>query len=154
VPKTLNLTNLTQPPETEGNPWSALLWGSGDFALGAYTAHEAITSLSRSWAEDTGDNRRFVLTSLEETIKALSQFYWGLKVTLDYETFSEDNRALAERMSKGTVTRADLDAFAKRVDALHDLRGQCGLTDVAPALIEAAFDPSPVEWFPAPTNPT
>jgi hypothetical protein len=153
VPKTLNLTNLTQPPETEGNPWSTLLLDTAQSDLSADAAHAAILSLLPAWQEDGGANRTYVLTTLEDTIKALSQFYWGLKVTLDYEAFSADNRVLAERMSKGTVTRADLDAFTKRVDALHDLRGQCGLTDVAPALIEAAFDPSPVEWFPAPTNP-
>ena len=79
MPKTLNLDNLTQLPETEGNPWSTLLWGNGDFTLGAYTAHDAIISLSRSWAEDKGENRRFMLTSLEETIKALEQV-WDSRV--------------------------------------------------------------------------
>lgn len=139
MPKTLNLTNLTQPPETEGNPWSALLSDTAQSSVSADAAHKALTTLLPTWQDDGGTNRTYVLTTLEDTIKALSQFYWGLKVAFDYETFSANNRVLAERMVDGTITRADLDDLSRLVEALNTLKAACGLTDVAPALIEAAF---------------
>ena len=142
MPQTLNLDNLTQLPETEGNPWSTLLWGNGDFTLGAYTAHDAIISLSRSWAEDRGENRRFMLTSLEETIKALSSYYWALHLVVEHERLHDENAVLAERIVAGTVAPADFVALGKRLEAMNDLKQKVGITHEQYAdLIASAFAP-------------
>ena len=144
--KTLNLDNLTQPPETEGNPWSTLLFDTAHGGIGATAAHAAIISLSRSWAEDKGENRRFMLTSLEETIKALSSYYWALHLVVEHERLHDENAVLAERIVAGTVVPADFVALGKRLEAMNDLKQKVGIAHEQYAdLIASAFAPTAKE---------
>jgi len=146
MPKTLNLDNLTQPPETEGNPWSTLLFDTAHGGIGATAAHAAITSLLPAWQDDGGANREYLLHTLEDTIKALSQYYWGLKVAFQHEALNEATAALALRaLVAGDLTRADTDLLGAKVEALSDLKKTCGLEEVTPALIASAFAPTAKE---------
>ncbi|NDD28460.1 MAG: hypothetical protein EB084_09380 [Proteobacteria bacterium] len=147
MPKTLNLDNLTQPPETEGNPWSTLVFDTGENGLSGYAAHDAIKTLALGWQDDNGANRTFVLETLLNTIRALSQYYWGLKIVFQHEDLNAATAALAERaFIYGNVTRADTERLGATADALYDLKKQSGLSDEeVRALIESAFAPTAKE---------
>lgn len=142
MPRPLNLPSMTDYPEAENNPWSDLLWGSGDCAVASYAAHDAIKSLAESWKDDWAENHRYVLSSLEETIKALSSYYWALHLVCEHERLHEENGVLAERMVYGTATPADFVALGKRLEAMNDLKKQVGIKDEQyAALLKVAFAP-------------
>lgn len=142
MPRPLNLPSMTDHPEVENNPWSDLLWGNGDCAVAAYAAHDAITALSQSWKDDWAENHHFVLSTLEETIKALSSYYWALHLVVEHDRLHADNGALAGRIVNGTVTPADFVALGKRLEAMSDLKQKVGITDEQyAALLKVAFAP-------------
>ena len=142
MPRPLNLPNMTDHPETENNPWSALLWGSGECAVPSFAAHDAILLLSQSWADDDGRNHRYALYSLEETIKALTNYYWALHLMLEHERLHEENGVLAGRIVDGTASPADFVALGKRLEAMNDLKQKVGITNEEyAALLKLAFAP-------------
>lgn len=143
MPRPLNLPSMTDYPEAE-NPWSDLLWGSGDCAVASYAAHDAIKSLAESWKDDWAKDHRYVLSSLEETIKALSSYYWALKLVCDREALNVQTAALVRdgRIVDGTVTPEDFAAMGRRLEAMNDLKQKVGITDEQYAsLLKAAFAP-------------
>lgn len=138
----LNLPNMTQPPHTKDNPWSDLLWGSGECALASDAAHDTVRTLAQSWDEDGGNNRRFMLHSLEETIKALTNYYWALHLVIEHERLHEENGVLAGRIVDGTATPAEFVALGKRLEAMNDLKQKVGITNEEyAALLKVAFAP-------------
>lgn len=142
MPRPLNLPNMTDSPEADNNPWSDLLWGGGECAVAAYAAHDAVTSLSQSWKDDWAENHRYVLSTLEETIKVLSTYYWALHIVCDHDRLHEDTAALSSRLADGTARPADFDALSKRLEAIRDLKKQINLTDEqCIALVKTAFAP-------------
>jgi hypothetical protein len=121
---------MTDVLEAEDNPWSALLWGSGECAVSSYAAHDAIILLSQSWADDDGKNHRYALYSLEETIKVLSTYYWALKLVCDHEALNVQTADLVrDGLVFGSVSRADLAKLDAKLAEIEDLKKQVGLKD-------------------------
>ena len=140
MPRPLNLRNMTHPPDAGENPWSDLLWADGGCVAGSFAAHDAIKSLTES--DYSLNNPQHVLWTLEETIKALTNYYWALHLMIEHERLHEENGVLAGRIVDGTASPADFVALGKRLEAMNDLKQKVGITNEEyAALLKLAFAP-------------
>lgn len=142
MPRPINLTTITEHPETDGNPWSDLLFFTDDAPVSTYAAHDALVSLAAAWGTyDPGyDAHNDILSTLQNTIDTLVSFHGALSIAVRYDKLHDANRVLAERLLEGKAHAEDFADLSKRLASIETLRAKHGFTpEQVEAFIQTAF---------------
>jgi uncharacterized protein YoaH (UPF0181 family) len=135
MPKTLNFTNLV-PDELEADlgthPWGDLLY-EDSCLISSYAAQACLKELATPWNDDLGQDREFVLSTLDLTLTLLTTWRKAFAaVVLNEDKLDAATEELASLMAEGRLSVEALANVSKSLD------------DVAKARAKASFDESEV----------
>lgn len=143
--KTLNFTNLV-PDELEADlgdqPWGDLLYDDSCL-ISSYAAQACLKELATSWNDDHGQDRKYVLNTLDLTIELLAT--WGRAfeaVILTEDKLDEATEELASLMAEGRLSVEALANVSKSLDEVAKARAKASFSESGlRALAKAAFAP-------------
>lgn len=145
MPKKLNIANLVPDAlelETGDQPWGKLI-RCDDCMISSFAAHAALRELASSWSDDHGQNRQFVLSTLDITIRLLKSWratFAAVVVTED--ALDSETERLAAIMAERRVHPVELTAISNTMDVANKRREGSGFDDAAiDALVTSAFAP-------------
>ena len=143
--KTLNFTNLV-PDELEADlgdqPWGDLLYDDSCL-ISSYAAQACLKELATSWNDDHGQDRKFVLNTLDLTLSLLATWRKAFEaVVLTEDMLDEAAEELAARMAEGRLSPSELIVVAQRLDRVTKARAMTYFSESEiRALVKAAFTP-------------
>lgn len=154
MPKHLNINNLV-PEDLESEigerPWGDLIYDDGCL-VSSYAAHAALRDLASSWNDDFGQNRQYVLSTLDQAIEHLLRWRAAFAaVVLTEDMMDEATDRLATIMAERRLSPNDLSTVTQKLDAAcktraayvydNTLYGRSG-EHIVDALVTSAFAPS------------
>lgn len=145
MPKTLNFTNLV-PDELEAElgdqPWGDLLYDDSCL-ISSYAAQACLKELTASWDDDFGQDRKYVLSTLDRTLTLLTTWRKAFAaVVLNEDKLDAATEELASLMAEGRLSVEALANVSKSLDEVAKARAKAsfGESDLR-ALAKAAFAP-------------
>jgi len=141
--KQINIPNLV-PEHLEAepgeHPWGDLIYDDGCL-VSTYAAHAALADLSRCWNDDFGQDRQFVLSTLDHTITHLTRWRMAFAaVVLTEDLIDTATERLATIMAERRLNANDLTSISHVLDSASRARGQSGFSEAeVHALVTAAF---------------
>ena len=145
MPKTLNVTNLV-PDELEADlgthPWGDLLYESSCL-ISSYAAQACLKELATSWNDDFGQDREYVLTTLDLTLTLLATWRKAFAaVVLNEDKLDAATEELASLMAEGRLSVEALANVSKSLDDVAKARAKASFDESdLRALAKAAFAP-------------
>jgi hypothetical protein len=150
TPRPLNFANIILDPEGDydKNPWWEVLYANGEDVLASAAAYAALKLLETGWNDDAGQDRSFLLSSLDHTLDRLREWRSTFSAAVTATDIEEHVReGVALDLSRGTVSPETLRAAAEALLPAQALRAGWTPEKLAP-LTRAAFE------FPADTETT
>lgn len=141
--KKINIPNLV-PEHLEAepgeHPWGDLIYDDGCL-VSTYAAHAALADLSRCWNDDFGQDRLFVLSTLDRTITLLERWREAFAaVVVTEDMIDSATERLATIMAERRLTANDLTVISHTLDSASRARGKSRFTEAEMhALVTAAF---------------
>jgi hypothetical protein len=145
MPKTLNFTNLV-PDELEADlgdqPWGDLLYDEG-CRVSSYAAQACLKELAISWTDDHGQDRKYVLSTLDLTLSLLATWRRAFQaVILNEDKLDAATEELASLMAEGRLSVEALANVSKSLDEVAKARAKASFNESdLRALAKAAFAP-------------
>jgi len=145
MPKTLNFTNLV-PDELEADlgdqPWGDLLYDEGCL-ISSYAAQACLKELATSWTDDHGQDRKYVLSTLDLTLSLLATWRRAFQaVILNEDRLDAATEELASLMAEGCLSVEALANVSKSLDEVAKARAKASFNESdLRALAKAAFAP-------------
>ena len=143
--KTINFTNLV-PPELEADlgdqPWGDLLYDDSCL-ISSYAAQACLKELAISWNDDHGQDRKYVLSTLDLTISLLHTWRRAFQaVILNEDKLDAATEELASIMAEGRLSVEALANVSNSLDEVAKARAKASFTESdIRALAKAAFAP-------------
>lgn len=151
--KNLNIANLV-PEHLEAEigeqPWGDLIYDDGCL-VSTYATHDCLKTLASSWNDDFGQNRQYVLSTLDLTIAHLQRWRKAFSaVVLTEDMLDEATDRLATLMAERRLSPGELTAVSHKLGAASQARGAYAYDSpfdaeqaetVVHALVTAAFAP-------------
>jgi hypothetical protein len=145
MPKTLNFTNLV-PDELEADlgthPWGDLIY-EDSCLISSFAAQACLKELTGSWGDDFGQDRKYVLSTLDLTLALLSRWRKAFEAAvLTEDMLDEATEELAGIMADNRLSVKTLSDVSKRLDSAAKARVGSGFTESdLRALARSAFAP-------------
>lgn len=141
--KKINIPNLV-PEHLEAepgeHPWGDLIYDD-NCLVSTYAAQAALMDLARAWTEDFGQDRLFVLSTLDRTIALLERWREAFAaVVVTEDMIDSATERLATIMAERRLTANDLTVVTHTLDSASRARGKSCFTEAEMhALVTAAF---------------
>ncbi len=138
--KKLNITNLVPDDiymsyEEATCPWLDIIYDDGCL-ISTYAAHTCLKELATSWNDDHGQNREYILSTLDLTIKHLVTWRKAFSTVVTTEDMLDSARALLTL----SLSSRDLAVQAQQVTDVAKVRAGSGLSEeTIRALVLSAF---------------
>ena len=145
----LNFAHIILDPENtdgdEENRWGEVLYANGEDVLASAAAYAALKVLETGWNDDAGQDRRFLLSSLDHTIDRLSDWRRAFSAAVTAKDIEgRVQESVAEDLSRGTISPKTLHAAAAELVPAQALRAGWepqALADLTRLAFEFPADP-------------
>lgn len=123
----INFANIILDPENtdgdEKNRWGEVLYADGGNVLASAAAYAALKVLETGWNDDAGQDRRFLLSSLDDALGRLRDWSKAFSAAVTAADIEEHVRErVTEDLSRGTVSPETLRAAAADLVPAQALR--------------------------------